>query len=64
MLKRQMTCEYDELMVVAVDNPAGVDEVWVRVEEQRRPLADLIQDVVPATGAALSAGHGSLQDAL
>jgi len=47
MLKRQMTCEYDELMVAAVDNPASVDELWVRTEEQRRPLADLIQDLFP-----------------
>jgi hypothetical protein len=47
MLKRQMTCEYDELMVTAVDNPASVDELWVRTEEQRRPLADLIQDLFP-----------------
>jgi len=47
MLKRQMMCEYDELMVAAVDDTAGVDNVWVRVEEQRRPLADLIQDIFP-----------------
>jgi hypothetical protein len=47
MLKRQMTCEYDELMVVAVDNAAAVDEVWVRAEEQHRPLADLIRDLFP-----------------
>ena len=47
MLKRQMTCEYDELMVVAVDDPAGVDQVWVRAEEHHRPLADLIQDAFP-----------------
>jgi len=47
MLKRQMTCEYDELMVAAVDNPASVDELWVRTEEQHRPLADLIQDLFP-----------------
>ena len=47
MLKRQMTCEYDELMVAAVDNPASVDDVWVRLEEHRRPLADLIQDLFP-----------------
>jgi hypothetical protein len=47
MLKRQMTCEYDELMVAVVDNPTSVDDVWVRLEEQRRPLADLIQDLFP-----------------
>ena len=47
MLKRQMTCEYDELMVAAVDNPASADELWVRTEEQRRPLAGLIQDLFP-----------------
>jgi hypothetical protein len=45
MLKRQMNCEYDELMVIATDNPAAVDEVWVRVDEQQRPLADLLPDL-------------------
>jgi len=47
MLKRQMTCEYDELMVVAVDDAAGVDEVWMRAEERHHALADLLRDVFP-----------------
>ena len=47
MLKRQMTCEYDELMVAAVDDAASVDNLWVRFDEQRRPLADLLQDIFP-----------------
>jgi hypothetical protein len=47
MLKRQMTCEYDEQMVIAVDDAASVDEVWLRAEEHQRPLAELIQDIFP-----------------
>jgi len=47
MLKRQMNCEYDELLVVAVENAAQVDEIWLRLEEQPRPLADLIQELFP-----------------
>jgi len=47
MLKRQMTCEYDEQMVIALDSPAAVDDLWVRTEEQERPLADLIGELFP-----------------
>jgi hypothetical protein len=45
MLKRQIACDYDELMIVVVENPAAVDEVWLRAET--RSLTDLIGDLFP-----------------
>jgi hypothetical protein len=47
MLKRQMMCEYDELMVIGVDNLKAVDELAERLEAQHRSVADLIQDLFP-----------------
>jgi hypothetical protein len=45
MLKRQIACDYDELMIVVVENPAAVDEAWLRAET--RSLTDLIGDLFP-----------------
>jgi len=47
MLKRQMTCGYDELMVIGVDHWEAIDELAERPEVQRRTLAELIQDFFP-----------------
>jgi hypothetical protein len=47
MLKRQMTCGYDELMVIGIDNWKAIDELAERQEAQRRTLADVIQDFFP-----------------
>jgi hypothetical protein len=45
MLKRQIACEYDELMIVVADNLTAVDEAWLRAES--RSLADIIGDLFP-----------------
>ena len=45
MLKRQIACDYDELMVIATDDQAAIDEAWLRAAN--RSLADLIGDLFP-----------------
>ena len=45
MLKRQVTCDYDELMMLSVDDPASIDEAWLRAEG--RGLTELIGQVFP-----------------
>lgn len=43
MQKRLIGVNYDDLMVVAVDNPTAVDEVWLK--SQSVPFARLVADV-------------------
>ncbi len=45
MLKRSIACDYDELMIVAVDDPGVIDEAWLRAET--RSLSDLVGDIFP-----------------
>ena len=45
MLKRQIPCDYDEQMVVIVDDVKSIDEVWLRAES--RSLDDLIGELFP-----------------
>jgi hypothetical protein len=45
MQKQAVAVEYDELSVIAVDDPNAVDELWLRMNEQRTPLEALVADV-------------------
>lgn len=45
MLKRQISCDYDEQMVVMADSPQALDEAWLRAES--RDLIDLVGDIFP-----------------
>jgi hypothetical protein len=45
MQKQAVAVEYDELSVIAVDDPRAVDELWLRMNEQKTPLETLIADV-------------------
>ncbi|MGB7539770.1 MAG: hypothetical protein WBM17_14605 [Anaerolineales bacterium] len=45
MQKQSVAVEYDELSVIAVDDPRAVDELWLRMNEQKIPLESLIADV-------------------
>jgi hypothetical protein len=45
MQKQAVGVEYDELSVIAVDDPHAVDEMWLRMNEQKTPLETLIADV-------------------
>jgi hypothetical protein len=45
MQKQAVAVEYDELSIIAVDDPHAVDELWLRMNEQKTPLEALIADV-------------------
>lgn len=47
MLKRQVNCEYDELMMMWVDNPAAIDEIAQRLAGPNQTLGDLIRQLFP-----------------
>jgi hypothetical protein len=47
MRKQLIGSQYDELMVVASDDPEALDKVWTRTHEQNIPLGQLIAQVFP-----------------
>jgi hypothetical protein len=47
MRKRLIGCHYDELMVVATEDPTTVDQVWVEAEEKGYPVTQIMYDVFP-----------------
>ena len=47
MTKHPIACEYDEDMLIGVEESSGVDALWFAEEEQRRPVLEILLDVVP-----------------
>jgi hypothetical protein len=45
--KREIAPEYDELMIVGIDDPEPIDALTQRLDEQGRSLARLLADLVP-----------------
>jgi hypothetical protein len=45
MQKQAVAVDYDELSIIAVDDPRSIDELWLRLEEQKIPLERLVADV-------------------
>jgi hypothetical protein len=45
MQKQAVGVEYDELSVIAVDDPRAVDDMWLRMNDQKTPLETLVADV-------------------
>ncbi len=45
MQKRPVAVEYDEQMIVAVDNQAAIDQVWQRLDERKVPLSKVVADM-------------------
>nr|HID14889.1 hypothetical protein [Anaerolineae bacterium] len=45
--KKLIACEYDELMIVAEEDPEAMDMVWTRTHEQRLSLSRLIAEIFP-----------------
>jgi hypothetical protein len=43
--KRSISSEYDELMVLAVEDPEAVDAVWTRVSQTNVSLETLVHDM-------------------
>jgi hypothetical protein len=45
--KVPISCGYDELMIVGEADASRVDELWVQVEEEGRPIFDVLCEVFP-----------------
>jgi hypothetical protein len=47
LLKQPITCEYDELMVIGISDPASIDAIWASSDYQRKPLLTLLRQIFP-----------------
>jgi hypothetical protein len=47
MRKRLIGCDYDELMVVAVDDPSAIDQLWIEIKEKEYSVTRILYDVFP-----------------
>ncbi|MCX7855826.1 MAG: hypothetical protein N2556_07630 [Anaerolineae bacterium] len=47
MGRHMISCEYDELLVIAVTDPAALDAAEERVRRERRSLADVVAEIFP-----------------
>jgi len=45
--KQLVSCQYDELMVIASEDTRAMEMVWTRTEEKRIPLNRLIDEIFP-----------------
>ena len=47
MLKRPIPCDYDEQMIVFVDDTPSIDKVWQQVDERNIYMPDLLEQLLP-----------------
>lgn len=47
MGRHMISCEYDDLLVIAVADPAALDAAEERVRKERRSLADVVAEIFP-----------------
>jgi len=45
--KKLIACEYDELMVVAEDDPVAMEQLWARIHQEGVSLSTLVAKVFP-----------------
>ena len=45
--KKLIGCEYDELMIVAEEDPVATEAVWARAHEHNLTLSELIAEIFP-----------------
>jgi hypothetical protein len=47
-MRRQLIgCEYDELMIVAVDDDVAADQIWIETDEKGYPVTQIMYEVFP-----------------
>ena len=47
-MRRQLIgCEYDELMIVAVDDEVATDQIWIKTDEKGYPVTQIMYEVFP-----------------
>jgi hypothetical protein len=47
MLKRPIPCDYDEQMIVFVDDPLSIDHVWQQIDDRGTTLPDVLEQLLP-----------------
>jgi len=47
LLKQPITCEYDDLMAIGVDDVARIDAAWGEAKQQQKPLTTLLRQIFP-----------------
>lgn len=47
VVRHQVPCDYDEQMIMVVDDDQGTDKIWSHVEERRLSMHDLLLQLVP-----------------
>jgi hypothetical protein len=47
MLKRPIPCDYDEQMIVFVDDPLSIDKVWQQVNDRGTYMPDVLEQLLP-----------------
>jgi hypothetical protein len=47
LLKQPITCEYDDLMIIGLSDPAVVEALWAGPEQSHKPLLPLLRQVFP-----------------
>lgn len=62
MLKQNLTTEFNERMVIAVPDPAGVDEACEQVAKQHLPFEQLVADIMQELVKMNVQGHVHAQE--
>ncbi len=47
LLKQPIACEYDDLMIIGINDPAVIDALWVNAQQQQKPLPTLLRQIFP-----------------
>jgi hypothetical protein len=47
MQMRAVGCKYDDLMILGEDDPAKIDALWMRAEEQGKSISELVGEIFP-----------------
>ena len=47
VIRHAVPCDYDDQMIMAVDDDSGVDKIWSQVADRRFSIDDLLQQLIP-----------------
>ena len=47
LLKQPIGCEYDDLMIMGVNDEAAIDSAWSDTRQQQKPLLSILRQVFP-----------------
>ncbi|MBN1428757.1 MAG: hypothetical protein JXB07_10250 [Anaerolineae bacterium] len=55
--KRTVGCDYDDLMIIDVDNPDDIDALWARSGERGQSLETILEDLLRQLAPLSQQGH-------